>query len=165
MHPLDLAVADFLAQRRLAVAGVSRDPRQPANAIFRRLREAGYTVYPVNPNAESVEGETCYPDLASMPELPDGVVAVTPPEATLALAHECVALGIPRLWMHRGIGPGSVSDEAVAVCREHGITAIPGVCPMMFVGPVDVVHRCAIGCKRLTGRLPEPVGIPGATAA
>ena len=157
MNTLQQAAADFLAQRRIAVAGVSRNPAEAANAIYRRLRDAGYEVYPVNPSTVEVEGDPCYADLAAVPVRLDGVVAVTSPAATAVIAEECVELGIPRLWMHRGIGPGSVSESAVARCRAHGIAVIPGACPMMFLDPVDVGHRCIRAVSRLTGRLPEPV--------
>jgi uncharacterized protein len=151
------AAADFLAQRRIVVAGVSRDPSQPANLIYRRLREAGYEVYPVNPVAREAEGDPCYPDLAALPVRVDGVVAVTPPAATEALATACADLGIPRLWMHGGMGAGSVSEAAVETCRRRGVAAIPGACPMMYLEPVDLGHRCLRGIKRLTGALPRPV--------
>lgn len=160
MPTLRDAVDDFLAQQRLAVVGVSRSPQEAANAIYRKLRGAGYTVFAVNPKADTVEGDPCYPDLAALPERPDGVVIVTPPEAARALVQTCAALGIPRVWMHRGIGPGSVSDEAVVLGRKRGLTVIPGACPMMFVDPVDGAHTCMRWLQQLTGKLPAPVAPP-----
>ena len=142
MSAVPALVADFLAQKRIVVAGVSRDGVQPANAVYRRLRRAGYDVAAVNPNAEVVEGDPCYPDLFSVPGLIDGVVVATPPEATDDLVAECVRLGVPRVWMHRAFGRGSVSQRAVDCCREHGIEVIPGGCPMMYCEPVDLGHRC-----------------------
>lgn len=156
MNPLQEAAGAFLAQRHLAVAGVSRNPAEAANAIYRKLRDSGYAVYPVNPHADEVEGDPCYPDLAAVPAPLDGVVAVTPPEGTESIVEECVALGVPRVWMHRGLGSGSVSEAAVVRCREHGIAVIPGACPMMYLDP-DVPHRCIRALWRVTGRLPEPV--------
>lgn len=154
MNALQHAVADFLDGRRIAVVGVSRNPREAANAIYRRFRDAGYEVYAVNPKADTVEGDRCYPDLAAVPARLDGVVAVTPPEATEDVARACADLGVPRLWMHQGMGPGSVSEAAAEVCRAHGVAVIPGACPMMYLEPVDVAHRCFRGLFRLTGRLP-----------
>lgn len=158
MTALHEAAAAFLAGRRIAVAGVSRNSGEAANFIYRKLRDAGYDVYAVNPHAEEVEGDRCYPDLAAVPVRLDGVVAVTPPEATEEVVRACIDLGIPRVWMHRGMGPGSVSASAVALCRAHDIAVIPGACPMMFCEPVDVGHRCIRGLSRLTGRLPQPAG-------
>jgi predicted CoA-binding protein len=157
MNALQQAAAEFLAQRHIAVAGVSRNPSEAANLIYRRLRDAGIDVYAVNPSTDEAEGDACYPTLAAVPARLDGVVAVTPPAATAALVEDCAELGIPRVWMHRGMGPGSVSEAAVAHARAHGIAVIPGACPMMFLDPVDVGHRCIRGVSRLVGRLPEPV--------
>jgi predicted CoA-binding protein len=148
-------VRDFLAQRRIAVAGVSRDPRQTANFIFRKLRDSGHEVLPVNPRAKEVEGVPCYPDLRSVPAPVDSVMIVTRPEAALEIVRECSALGITRVWMHRSFGTGSVSDAAVRYCREHGIRLIDGSCPAMFCEPVDFPHRCMRWILGAQGKLPR----------
>ncbi len=135
-------IDDFLAQRRIAVAGVSRDPKQTANFVFRKLRTCGYQALPINPAAAEVEGATCYPSLRAAPAPIDGVLIVTRPKAALDVVRECVELGIPRVWMHRSFGPGSVSEEAVRLCREKGVRVIVGACPLMFCAPVDFGHRC-----------------------
>jgi predicted CoA-binding protein len=145
------AVDDFLGQRRIAVAGVSRRSEEAANLIYRKLRGAGYEVFPINPNAAEVEGDTCYPDLRSVPGALDGVVVVTHPSSADAVVRECAELGIRRVWMHRSFGQGSVSDSAVDFCREHGIEVIPGGCPMMFCEPVDIGHRCMRWFLKFTG--------------
>jgi predicted CoA-binding protein len=157
MNDLQNAVGDFLAQRRIAVAGVSRtDSAAPANLVYRKLRDAGYAVTPVNPHAEQVEGDACAPDLASIDGGVDGVVVATPPGEAEKIVQECAALGIRRVWMHRSFGQGSVSDAAVARCHEHGIRVIAGACPMMFCEPVDVPHRCLRWVLKVTGKLPKP---------
>jgi predicted CoA-binding protein len=152
MNPV---IEDFLAQKTIAVAGVSRKEQpQAANLIYRKLRDAGYHVFPVNPAAERVEGDKCYENLRSLPESPDGVVIVTRPEIADELVKECVDLGIPRVWMHRSIGQGSVSAAAVARGKANGISVIAGGCPMMFCEPVDFPHRCMRWVFGLTGRVP-----------
>lgn len=155
MSGLQEAVNDFLGQKRIAVAGVSRGGKEAANLIYRKLRDHGYRVYPVNPRAEEVEGDRCYPDLRSVPESLDGVVVATPPAAARDLARECAELGIPRIWMHRSFGEGSVSEEAARYCREKGITVIPGACPMMYLEP-DIGHRCMRWVLGVAGKLPRP---------
>lgn len=147
------AVRDFLAQKRIVVAGVSRTPSQPANAIYRRLRDAGYEVAAVNPVATEVEGDPCYADLASVPGPVDGVMMATAPDATLEVARACADLGVPRVWMHRSFGDGSVSDEAAELCRSRGMSVIVGGCPMMFVEPVDVFHKCVRWVLGVRGRI------------
>jgi predicted CoA-binding protein len=157
MPTLTQAADEFLAQPRIAVAGVSRDAKQPANLIYRRLRAAGHEVFAVNPNAEQVEGDACFESVTAIPGGVDGVVVVTPAEAAIDVAADCAEAGVPRVWLHRGVGPGSSSDAAVEYCRRHGITTIPSGCPCMFGATSDPGHKCLRGMLRLTGRLPRSV--------
>ena len=135
-------IADFLACKSIAVAGVSRNPNQPANTIFRRLRESGYNVYPTNPNCEEVENTRCYASIADIPDPVEAVVVVTHPDVALDVVRQSVARGAKHLWFHRSFGQGSVSPEAVAECERSNINYIAGGCPMMFCEPVDIAHRC-----------------------
>jgi uncharacterized protein len=157
MTTLREAADEFLAQHRIAVAGVSRDTKQPANLIYRRLRDTGHQVFAVNPNAQEVEGDHCYASVSAIPDGVDGVVIVTPPDAAVGVAADCATVGVPRVWLHRGMGPGSSSPEAVKLCREHGITVIPGGCPNMFGATSDPGHRCMRVLLRATGKLPRTV--------
>ncbi len=114
------AAAEFLSRKRIAVAGVSREPAgHGGNYVYRRLRDRGYEVFAVNPRADEVEGDPCYHDIRSIPGGVDAVVIATPPEAAEAVARECRELGITRVWMHRLYGSGSVSPAAVEYCREN----------------------------------------------
>ena len=155
MATVPASIAEFLRGKRFAVAGVSRNPRDFSNAIFRKFKAAGYEVVPVNPTATSVEGVTCYPDLASIPQPIDGVFAATAPQASLELIAQCAARRVPRIWFHRSFGQGSVPREAVKTCQQHGVQCIAGGCPMMFVPPVDVGHRCMRWWLGLTHKLPS----------
>jgi predicted CoA-binding protein len=154
MTTLNELVTDFLAQKRIAVAGVSRTENDAANGIYRKFRDKGYTVFAVNPNAETVEGDSCYPDLKSIPGGVDGVVIVTRPEVTEQIVRECSEAGVPRVWMHKNFGDGSTSEAAVLYCQEHGIAVIPAGCPMMFCAP-DFGHRCIKWLMQMTGKLPN----------
>ena len=153
------AAQNFLALKRIAVAGVSRTSGNAANAIYRKLRSDGHKVFAVNPRAGTVEGDACYPDLKSIPETPDGVVIVTKPEAAEEIVRECAELGIRSVWMHNGMNllGSSVSEKAVALCREHGIAAIPGGCPMMFVEDADFGHRLICWFQRVSGKMPREI--------
>ena len=154
---LETKVHDFLAQKRLAVAGVSRDNRHHAagNLIYRRLKRTGHEVLPVNPHMKSFDGDRCYPDLQSIPGGVDGVVIVTRPELTERIVHDCSNAGVRRVWMHQSMAKGSsVSQEAVDYCRQHEISVIAGACPMMFGADVDLGHRCMRWILTLTGGLP-----------
>jgi len=149
------AVARFLGGKRLAVAGVSRQPNQAANAIFKKLAAGGYTVYPVNPHATQLEGVTSYPDITSLPEPVDGVVVATHPDVAPEIARQAADCGVPSLWFHRSFGQGSVSDAAVRLCGERGLECIVGGCPLMFLEPVDVGHRCIRWWLQRRGRVPR----------
>lgn len=154
MVPVPKPVAEFLAGRRIAVAGVSRAGNAPANAIFRRLRDCGHEVIPVNPAAAEVEGVRCFPDLASVPGPIHGVMVVTHPAVAAAVARVAVGRGIRHVWFHRSFGAGSVSPEAVRECRAGGVEPIVGGCPLMYCRPVDVGHRCFRWWLRLRRRVP-----------
>lgn len=154
MPSLPSAVTDFLSGTRFAVAGVSRDRRQPANAIFRKLRASDREVFAVNPRAEEVEGIRCHPDLASVPGPIHGVVIATAPSASVSVVRECAALGIRHVWLHRSFGEGSVSEDAVREASALGLSCIEGGCPMMYVPPVDVFHRCMRWWLGKRGRVP-----------
>ena len=116
MTKIPSTVAEFLAGKRFVIAGVSRQPKQFANAIYRRLLDSGFDVLPVNPNAAEVEGVRCYPDLGSIPGTIDGVVIATHPGAALDIVRQCGEKGIRRVWFHRSFGEGSVSNDAVQAC-------------------------------------------------
>jgi len=155
MPTLKESVDDFLAQKRIAVLGVSRGGREAANTVYRKLRGAGYQVFAVNPNADEVEGDTCYPNLTSIPGGVESVVIATTPEVTESVVRDCAEQGISRVWMHRSFGKGSVSQAAADFCRDSNITVIPGGCPMMFCAPVDFGHTCMRWILNLTGGLPK----------
>jgi predicted CoA-binding protein len=142
MQNIKEAAAAFLANERVAVTGVSRTPdTHGSNNVYRRLRDRGYQVFAVNPNADEVEGDPCYHDLKSIPGGAQAVVIGTRPEIAEDTMRECAELGIKHVWMHRGPGDGSVSDAATAYGREHGITVIDGGCPLMFAPTADLGHR------------------------
>ncbi len=154
---LDIKVNDFLAQKRIAVVGVSRDnsSHPAANLIYRRLKTTGHDVFPVNPHMQAFDGDRCYPDVRSIPGGVDGVVIVTRPEATERIVRECGDAGVRRVWMHQGMGMGSsVSPEAAEYCRQHEMDVIAGACPMMYGPGVDFGHTCMRWVLKLTRKLP-----------
>jgi predicted CoA-binding protein len=153
MSQFDTLANEFLAQERFAIAGVSRSPDRTANAIYRTLRDKGYAVFAVNPNAVTIEdGDPCYANMQAIPGGVDGAIIVTKPEITEQVVQDCVAAGVPRVWMHNNtFMDSSVSDKAAAVCRENDIVVIDGGCPMMFL---DFGHKCMKWVLGIAGRLP-----------
>jgi uncharacterized protein len=150
------AASEFLSKRRIAVTGVSRSPEgHGSNVVYQRLRERGYEVFPVNPNAKVVEGDPCYPDLQSIPGGVEAVVIGTRPELGEETMRECAELGIEHVWMHRSIGAGSVSRPAAEYGRARGISVIAGGCPLMFEPVADGGHRVMRFVFTLTGAVPR----------
>jgi predicted CoA-binding protein len=158
MSRIDQLAEEFLAQKNIAVAGVSRKGNATANIIYKRLKETGHHVCPVNPNAENIDGVKCYPDIKSIEPKPDGVVVVTNPAVCEKVVDDCVEAGVKYVWMHNMMGhkgadkpSSSISGKAVQKCRDNNITLIPGGCPMMFCGHVDFGHKLLRGVARFTG--------------
>jgi predicted CoA-binding protein len=141
MSTFNTKAKEFLAQDRIAVAGVSRAKKDAAaNSIYKALRESGHQVFPINPKADVIDGDTCYPNVQSIPGGVDGVVIITRPELTEKIVEDCVEAGVPRVWMHNNtFMDSSVSETAVENCRENNIVIIDGGCPMMFL---EFGHKC-----------------------
>lgn len=158
MQKMKEAASEFLTHKRVAVTGVSRTPgSHGSNVVYQRLRQRGYDVFAVNPNADTVEGDACYHDLRSIPGGVDWVVIATAPERAEATMRECAELNIQRVWMHRGPGRGSVSRSAAEYGRQHRITVIDGGCPCMFNPTADPAHRAMRVMLMVTGRVPRHV--------
>jgi|SRR5579859_2923727 len=156
--PVKEAAAEFLATQRIAVTGVTRTAEgHGANAVYTRLRDRGYKVFAVNPNADTVEGDKAYPDLRSIPGGVQAVVIATSPAHAEATMRECVDLGVKKVWMHRSVDAGSVSPSAVEFGRAHGITVIAGGCPLMFDPVADGAHKALKFFCTLTGAVPRQV--------
>jgi predicted CoA-binding protein len=158
MAELNKIVQDFLAQKTIAVVGVSDRRETGCNAAYERFVDAGYTVFPVNPRISEFNGAMVYPDLKSLPQKPDGVFILANPHVTDKIVNECIEIGVGHVWMHcmMGTKPGlaasmtSVSQDAVAKCREHGIQVIPGSCPNQFLNP-DLAHKMMKGLWGMLG--------------
>ncbi len=159
MPTVDQAITDFLAQKRIAVAGVSREAggAHGGNVVYRRLKERGYEVFAVNPNADTVEGDPCYRSLAAIPGGVDAVVIATKPSVAPSVVEECRRLGITRVWMHRSFGAGSVSKEAHQLGRQSDIACIAGGCPLMYGPTSDGGHRFMRMFAGLFGQLPKEI--------
>jgi predicted CoA-binding protein len=157
MTAIKEAASEFLSHKRVAVTGVSRKQSHGSNVVYQRLRERGYDVFAVNPNAEEVEGDRAFHDLRSIPGGVDAVVIGTRPETADETMRECAELGIKHVWMHRGPGPGSVSKSAAEYGRTHGIAVIDGGCPCMFGPTSDPGHKAMRLVFTLTGNIPRQV--------
>ena len=144
-------VTDFVSQKKLAVVGVSRQGKKFGNMAFRALKAKGYKLLPVHPQAETIEGERCYPSLAALPEPVDGVLVVVPPAETEKVVREAAAAGIKRVWMQQG----AESPAAIKFCEDNGLSAVHGECILMFAEPAAWFHRAHRWVWKLLGKLPK----------
>jgi uncharacterized protein len=152
------AASEFLSKKRIAVTGVSRHAEgHGSNVVYQRLRQRGYDVFAINPNADEVEGDRTYHDLKSIPGGVEAVVIGTRPETAEATMRECAELDIKHVWMHRSFGGGSVSRAATRYGRQHGITVIDGGCPLMFEPTADPAHKAMRFVFTLAGKVPRQV--------
>jgi predicted CoA-binding protein len=150
-------IDDFWALKRLAVVGVSRDPKHFSNQIWQELRQRRYEAVPVNPNAAEIDGQRCYARVQDIQPPVDGVVIMTAPNVTEVVVRDCAAAGVGHVWMHRGLGsgPGSVSPAAVQFCEVNRIDVVAGFCPYMFLPGTPFFHGMHAFAKKVTGSYPR----------
>jgi predicted CoA-binding protein len=144
------AVDDFLAQRRIAVVGVSRDGRGFGYAAWKALRDKGYDAEPVNPQASTIDGRPCYRSLRDLPEPVGAALVVTPPASTAQVVEDAISAGIRNIWLQQG----AVSQDAVRQCAEHGIEPVAGECILMFADPGGM-HKFHRWVWNILGKLPQ----------
>lgn len=158
MARIDNLVQDFLAQKKIAVVGISDKRETGCNEAYKRFKQNGYQVYAVNPRMSTYDSQPCYADLKSIPEKVDAVFILANPKVTEQVVQQCVDLGVKHVWMHclMGTKPGlqagasSVSPLAVEMCKSNGIAVIPGSCPNQFLKP-DFGHAMMRGLWKLFG--------------
>jgi uncharacterized protein len=143
-------VNDFLAGRAWAVVGASRDPKKFGSVAYRELRKT-YRLIPVNPKAETIEGDRCYPSLQALPEPVDGVLIMVPPSQTEQVVRDAHAAGILRVWMQQQ----TESEAAIRYCQENGISVVYGECILMHAKNTAFYHRMHRWVWGVTGKLPK----------
>ena len=149
------SIHDFLGLKRLAVVGVSRNPKDFTRTLFRELRDRGYDVVPVNPNLAEVEGLPCLPRFQDASPPVEGVLLMTHPSGTDLVVRDCARAGVHHVWMYRAAGTGAVSPGAVDFCHSNGIDLVEGECPFMFLHGASWPHRVHGFCRKMLGRYPN----------
>jgi predicted CoA-binding protein len=132
---------EFLGARRIALVGLSRNPRDFSRALDAGFRKLGIEVVPVHPSAGEVDGRRCFPRTSDISPPVDGAFVIVPPAQAEAVVRDCLDAGIRRIWLHRGGGPGSASPEAVALCRDRGVEPVTNLCPFMVMPGAGWPHR------------------------
>jgi len=147
-------VEDFLALHRIAIVGVSRDPKDFSRLLFREMCDRGYEMVPINPAADEIDGRECFHSLQAVKEPIEGVLVMTPFSATRQIVEDCAAAGIRNVWIYRAGGQGAVSPDATAFCKQNGIRVVDGHCPFMFFRGTKFVHRAHGFLLKITRRYP-----------
>jgi hypothetical protein len=144
-------IQEFLSQKTIAMAGLSRNEKSFSATVNKELKARGYRVLPVNPAATSIDGEKCYPNLAALPEKVGGVVVFTQPSETESVVRDAVAQGITRVWLQQG----AQSEAALAFCQLNKMQVVSGKCIMMFADPVSSLHGVHRWFAKVFGQLPK----------
>jgi predicted CoA-binding protein len=147
-------IQDFLAQKRLAMIGVSREPRNFTRMLFRSLREYGYDVVPVNPQVNEIEGTPAYARIQDVTPPVDAALLVTSPSASEQVVRDCAEAGVKRIWLYRAVGTGAVSPAAVDFCHRGGMAVVEGECPYMFLPQAPWPHKMHGWVRRILGAYP-----------
>ena len=147
-------IEDFLAQKRIAIVGASRDPKDFSLLLFKEFCRRGYNVVPVNPQASEILGQRCFARVQDIQPPVDAALLMTSPLITDAVVADCAKAGIRRIWMYRAAGDGAVSTKAVQFCQEKGIQLVPGECPFMFL-PGNGFHALHGFIRKITGSFPK----------
>ena len=145
----------FLAQKRIAMVGVSRSPRDFSRMLFRAFQKHGYDMVPVNPRADEVEGIAAFERIGGVNPPVPAALLMTSRKDCEALLAECAAAGVKWVWLYGFNGPSSGTKAAEDFCEKNGMTLVPGYCPMMFLpkaGPLHGSHRLFL---RVIGKLPQ----------
>lgn len=159
------AIEDFLAQKRIAMVGMSRQPKDISVLLSEEMYRRGYDVVPVNPHTKEIGGKPCFASVQEIHPPVQGAILMTTPEVTDNVVRDCAEAGIRRVWMYRGVGNGAVSEQAIRFCEERGIQVIPGECPFMFWQDTGIAHRVHGFIRKITGRYPQHVDASAARAA
>lgn len=149
------AIEEFLSHKRLAIVGLSRTRQEIGGSLLEHFTRQGFEVLPVNPKVQEIMGRRCFARVQDIQPAPDWALLLTSPAATNTVVRDCGEAGIRRIWMYRGGGQGSVSQEAVEFCRESGIALVPGACPFMFLPPVRSIHWVHRCFSKLLGHYPR----------
>ncbi len=142
----------FLACKRLALVGASRNPRDYTRLLMRELEAKGYDVVPVNPAVPEIEGRACYARVQEIQPPAQAALLLTGPSSLEKVARDCAEAGIQRVWIRTG---DALNSLAIAFCRERGMSVITGECPFMFLPNSQWVHRFHAFGKKLVGSYPH----------
>ncbi len=149
-------IDEFLGLKRIAIVGVSRQPKEFSHVLWQEFRQRRYDAIPVNPAVNELDGKPCFAKVQDIQPAPEGVLIVTKPEIAAQIVRDCVEAGVKHVWLHAGMGRGSATKEALEVCNANGLDVVAGYCPYMFFEGTPIFHSFHAFAKKLTGSYPKP---------
>ena len=151
MKATKASIESFLSSRKLAIAGVSRDPKKFGYQLFNQLREKGYEVYPINPQTDNIDGIPCFRSVSSLPLNVHNLLIITTKKQTKDVVNEAIAKGIDSFWIQQM----SDTPEAIELTRTHPVNLVTGECILMHTEPVTGFHKFHRTIRGFFGRLPK----------
>jgi predicted CoA-binding protein len=148
-------IDEFLARKRFAAVGLSRNPQDFTRKLIEEFERRGYEVVPVNPGASEIGGHACLTSVQEINPPVDAALLLTSPSTTDGVVRDCAAAGVTHVWMYRGGGQGAVSADAVAFCHERGMKVVAGECPFMFLPKTGFPHRVHGLVRKILGSYPR----------
>ena len=142
-------INNFLASKKMVVAGVSRNEKKFGKAIYDHLLKNDFDITPINPNTTEINGKQCYPDIKSIPENFENLYIVTPKSQTKEIVEQALEKGVKRIWIQQM----SETKEVIKLIEDAGVELIAKKCMFMFVEPVESIHKFHKFFKNLFGSL------------
>ena len=134
-------IQEFLSHKRLAIVGVSRNPKDFTRALYDEFVRCGYDVVAVNPAVPEIDGKRCFARIGDVTPAAESVLLMTPAEGRDAIVRECEAVGIRSVWTYGTSGRKTLSSETIVNCQQSEMTVVEGECPFMFLPNAGGIHR------------------------
>lgn len=144
-------IHQFMTQKNVAIAGISRNDKKFGNAIFKALHDRNYQLFPIHQQLESFEGVGCFKAVDALPGEVSALIICTRPDKTVDLVHSAIAKGIKHIWLQQG----AQNDEAIEFARSKGVNIIHRQCALMFAEPVNSVHKFHKSINKFFGIYPK----------
>lgn len=146
---MDPKITEFIQQKKLALVGASRDGKSFGNLAAKELRERGYEVLLVHPQATQIDGQACYAGLPAVRGQVGGVIVCVPPAQAEGVLRQAAELGMLRVWLQQG----AQTPQLEALGASLGLEMVSGKCILMYAEPVRSFHRWHRGFMKLIGKL------------
>lgn len=148
-------INEFLEQKRFAMIGVSRNPKDFSRSLFREFMKRGYDVVPVNPHASDIEGIKPPSNIREVTAPVTAALLLVSPLFMQQVVQDCADAGVTLLWIYGITGSSSVDSRILKFCEDHGMRVIAGQCPFMFFHNSALLHRFHGWAWKMIGYYPK----------